>query len=144
MHPDFSTLRSTSSPAAREDTTAYTVEQIVYIMENTAVHSPLRSLCLDHVGRGIVSGRYKFRNESREDESDKNSLPPEYKAELMDAVLAALGMQNLEIKAVGFDRLKYPYYRELRRHSGDLTTSGKSCVVAKPVYENSSVSSATD
>ena len=49
---------------------------------------------------------------------------PKYKAELMDAVLSALSMQN---KPVGFDRLKFPIHGELYfgdSHSMSVTSDG--------------------
>ena len=92
----------------------------MYILENTSLQSPLRSLCLDHVGLGIISRRYTFQGGKGENETETDALPADYKADLMDGVMAALNTQNLETRDVSLDRLKYPLYHELKGYANDL------------------------
>lgn len=91
----------------------------MYILENTSLHSPLRSLCLDHVGLGILSRQYIFQRGKNESGTEINALPAGYKADLMDAVITALTMQNLEVKDVKLDRQKYPLHHKLRSYASD-------------------------
>jgi hypothetical protein len=46
-------------------------------------------------------------------ETGMDALPATYKADLVDAVMAALNIQDLEIRDVRLDRLKYALHDEL-------------------------------
>lgn len=85
----YSILRASLRP--------YTVNQILYILNNVLEHDRLHKLCLTEVGRGIASGKYNF------DRSQLDALF-DFMPDLMRAVMDDVAQRS----SFGLNRANHP------------------------------------